>query len=150
MKSKIVNKSSQSLNRIFISARGLLQLFVGSINKKLLQEQFPEHRDTKHVKGDSVKVNFDLKFSINYQNILEALLWLFVSLYIHQNVLMQPIICVRGDVCRPKCFFITSEFLRFSEVLIFKKIINVTYSSPRSHTGQLNLCNWLADGNTTG
>ena len=33
----------------------------------------------------------------------------------------------------------------------FKKIINLwLYSSQGTHTGQLDFCNWLADGSTTG
>ena len=30
------------------------------------------------------------------------------------------------------------------------KIKSVAYSSQGSHTGQLDFCNWLADGSTTG
>ena len=30
------------------------------------------------------------------------------------------------------------------------KIKSVAYSSQESHTGQLDFCNWLADGSTTG
>ena len=33
---------------------------------------------------------------------------------------------------------------------VIKKVKFVAYSSQGSHTGQLDFCNWLADGSTTG
>ena len=36
------------------------------------------------------------------------------------------------------------------EITLIKKIKSVAYSSQGSHTGQLDFCNWLADGSTTG
>ena len=34
--------------------------------------------------------------------------------------------------------------------LLILKIKSVAYISQGSHTGQLDFCNWLADGSTTG
>ena len=38
----------------------------------------------------------------------------------------------------------------YSFVLLIKKIKSLVYSSQGSYTGQLDFCNWLADGSTTG
>ena len=35
-------------------------------------------------------------------------------------------------------------------IVIIKTIKSVTYISQGSHTGQVDFCNWLADGSTTG
>ena len=35
-------------------------------------------------------------------------------------------------------------------IIVKLKIKSVAYSSQWSHTGQLDFCNWLADGSTTG
>ena len=40
--------------------------------------------------------------------------------------------------------------LEKSKNSLLKKIKSVAYSSQGSHTGQLDFCNWLADGSTTG
>ena len=45
------------------------------------------------------------------------------------------------------------SFHKFMDLItssIKSKIKSVTYSSQGSHTGQLDFCNWLADGSTTG
>ena len=39
---------------------------------------------------------------------------------------------------------------RHSSSAQIKKIKSVAYSSQGSQTGQLDFCNWLADGSTTG
>ena len=40
--------------------------------------------------------------------------------------------------------------LTFSIMILNLKIKSVAYSSQGCHTGQLNFCNWQADGSTTG
>ena len=37
-----------------------------------------------------------------------------------------------------------------NQIFIINKYISVAYSSQGSHTGQLDFCNWLADGSTMG
>ena len=43
--------------------------------------------------------------------------------------------------------FFLEDFLQLQDTLI--KIKSVAYSSQGNHTGQLDFCNWLADGSTT-
>ena len=35
-------------------------------------------------------------------------------------------------------------------IIITKKIKSMAYSSQGNHIGQLDFCNWMADGSTTG
>ena len=57
-----------------------------------------------------------------------------------------------------KLLYTFNIFTHFKSKLIYKllfffyllKIKSVAYSSQRSHTDQLDFCNWPADGNTTG
>ena len=45
------------------------------------------------------------------------------------------------------------EYLDLNKVKLFKsikQIKSVAYSSQGSYAGQLDFCNWLADGSTTG
>ena len=71
--------------------------------------------------------------------------------YIHTNLYCKycSILCGFLDIdihCRPEHI----TYIHIHTYIHTKKIKSVAYGSQGSHTGQLDFCNWLADGSTTG
>ena len=55
---------------------------------------------------------------------------------------------IRQGMCHTKLCWPQNEVAVTDIIKI--KIKSVAYSSQGSHTGQLDFCNWLADGSATG
>ena len=66
-------------------------------------------------------------------------------------ITMFPSAAIPGSIAVKSYLF--NFFLAETQSLVSAAkyyIKNVTYSSRESHTGQLDYCNWLTDGSTTG